>query len=343
MQMHAMLLEEVGKDLVSREIPVPEPGFGEILVKVLACGVCATDIKVASGALDSQGLPRILGHEPIGEIVKLGEGVSGFAVGDRIVSSTYVTCGRCKYCRQGRESLCPNVTGRIGITCDGGFAEYMIIFADNAVRVPDSVGNEACILACAAGVSMHALNGRIHVRPQDRVVIVGAGGVGIHSVQMASIMGAEVIAVDIDEKKLNLAKKYGANHVINVRQENYAEALKKLGGANIIMDTVGFPASITESIDLIDPGGKMVLVAYGPGKMLETPLSTIVNKEVEIITSRGVTNLELRNLLRLVENGKFIPVIEEEYPLDKINDVFTGLKENKISARAVVTPWNILP
>ena len=207
--MKAMVLKEYNQPLVYCE-DYPDPVIREendVIIKITACGLCTTDLKVQHGVLETGGLPRILGHEPAGVVTAVGSRVTNVKVGDRVISSTYMACRTCENCRRGRDTLCENLSGRLGITVDGGFAEYMLAKAQCLVKIPDDVDEaQACIVPCGGGVAYHAMVKRFQVGPEDRVLILGVGGLGIQAIEMCAICGAETIALDIDDDKLAAAK-----------------------------------------------------------------------------------------------------------------------------------------
>ena len=185
--MKAMVLKEYNQPLVYCE-DYPDPVIREendVIIKITACGLCTTDLKVQHGVLETGGLPRILGHEPAGVVTAVGSRVTNVKVGDRVISSTYMACRTCENCRRGRDTLCENLSGRLGITVDGGFAEYMLAKAQCLVKIPDDVDEaQACIVPCGGGVAYHAMVKRFQVGPEDRVLILCDGALGIHAVEM---------------------------------------------------------------------------------------------------------------------------------------------------------------
>lgn len=337
--MKAMVLEALNQELVYRDYPDPViTRDDDVIIKVEACGVCATDIKVMHGVVEPEGLPRILGHEPAGRVVAVGPGVSNVKIGDRVVSATYMTCHACEYCRSARETLCDHVTGRLGITVDGGFAEYMKLNAQCIVKIPDTVDSaEAAVLPCGAGVPYHALIKRMTLRPTDMVMVLGVGGVGIQAVQLIKMCGAKCIAVDLDEDKLALAKENGADYVVNTKDAAYLDRLREAGKASVLFDTVGLPKLLSDCIGTLKKGAKIVLVGYGPGKKLELDMSTIVLNELDIMGSRGVSVKDVEDLMLLLENGKIRPVVKR-YPISQLNDIIDKIEHNQLVGRAVVEP-----
>lgn len=338
--MKAMVLKEYNQPLVYCE-DYPEPVIqseDDVIIKVLACGLCTTDLKVQHGFLDSEGLPRILGHEPAGIVTAVGANVTNVKVGDRVISSTYMACKSCEFCRQGRDTLCENLSGRLGITVDGGFAEYMRVKAPCLVKIPDEVDEaQACVIPCGGGVPFHAMLRRTKVGPTDRVIILGAGGIGVQAVQLCKFCGAEVIAVDIDGDKLDLAKERGADHIINTRNPRYLEQLQALGGATVMFDTVGLHSLLANCSKALKKGARIVMVAYGPNKQIQMDMADIVLNEFEVYGSRGVGIGDVSEMMALLAQGKVSPEVTR-YPLSELNEVIAKLENNELIGRAVLVP-----
>ena len=209
--MKAMVLHETGGTLTMEETPMHQPRPGEALVRVKACGLGLTLVWNRNnrvGGINGM-LPRIVGHEIAGEVVELGEGTSAFQPGDRVNVYFYLTCGDCRWCNVGREDLCDNYAGVVGSQINGGLAEYVSLPVRNLSHIPPNLDYvDAAVAADAVATPLHVLRERAKVQPPETVLIVGAGGgVGIHMVQMAKVMGTRVIAVDISEEKLALARR----------------------------------------------------------------------------------------------------------------------------------------
>jgi len=338
--MKAMILEQIGKPLVYGEHPKPVlDADDDVIIKIRACGVCATDLKVKDGHVNPEGLPRILGHEPVGVVVEKGNGVAGVEIGDRVVSSTYLTCHECAYCKSGQDTLCVHVKGRIGVNIDGGFAEYMKTKAQNIVKVPDSVPDEvAALLPCGGGVPYHAMVRKMRIKPTDTVIVLGTGGIGIQALQLIKLLGARSVAVDITDEKLDFAKKWGADYVVNSSKEGFMDALKAIDPLTVLLDTTGVPAAITACASALQRGGRIVLVGYSPGKDLVLPLQQVVLEELEVVGSRGVGLRDVEDLMQLYARGELVAVEAEKYPLRELNMVMEKLKNNQLSGRSVVVP-----
>jgi len=215
--MKAMVIRAFGEKLEMMTVSDPAPGNGEIVLAVKACGVCRTDLKVWHGQLPrvkKHGVPLIPGHEIVGVVESMGPDVTGWKIGERAVVYFYIGCGQCPACRVGRSALCHQLRNQIGVTCDGGYAEKVRVPAANLVRIADHVSDaEASIIPDAIGTSHHVVVDRAQVRPGERVLVTGAGGVGLHIIQLVHLSGAYTVAADIDETRLAMAEEYGADEV----------------------------------------------------------------------------------------------------------------------------------
>ena len=232
--MRALVLETFGGPFVLNDVPTPAIAPHEALVRVRNVGVCGTDVKIRADRMGLGVIPLIMGHEIAGEVAEVGSLVRGFAPGDRVVVNFYVTCGRCPFCRAGRDTLCSEARQH-GFSIDGGFAEYVKTPGVNLCKVPDHVSLEAaCILGDAVATSYHAITKRAQVRPGTTLALIGVGGVGLHALQMARLAGGWVIAVDVNEARLELARALGADAVVDARGGPFprggAQADRRPGG-----------------------------------------------------------------------------------------------------------------
>lgn len=338
--MKAMVVEEYNKPLVYRD-DFPDPillSENDVIIKVLACGLCATDLKVQHGYLETPSLPIIPGHEVAGIVTEIGPSVKNVRVGDRVISSTYMRCCSCDFCRRGRDTLCSNLEGRLGITVNGGFAEYMRAKAHCLVKLPDNVDEaQACIIPCGAGVPYHTFMRICKVGPSDQVLIVGAGGIGIQAIEMCKLCGARVIALDIDDEKLALAREHGADRTLNTKTPGFAEKLMAFGLSSVMFDSSGVPEMIGSCSSAMQKGAKIITITYGPEKNLCLPLTDVVLKEYEIYGSRGVGIQDAADMVELLAEGKFSPVVTR-YPLRMLNEIMGMLSRNQLAGRAVMIP-----
>ena len=341
--MKAMVLREYNKPLVLEEVETPEIGTGEVLIHVRACGVCASNVKYAEGAYpEVLKLPHILGHEPVGEVVKVGPEIHDISKGDRVCVYIFVPCGECLYCGKGEENNCLRVN-RIGMEVSGAYAEYIKAPARNVFKIPNGVSyEEAAVLADAAATSFHAVREKAKVRVGDDVAIMGVGSLGINGVQIAKAAGCRVIAIDILPSKLEFARTYGADETIDGRKEDIAAKVRAFTGGkgvDAFIDFVGNPDSVRAGLHSLRRAGKLVVVGHDPYHPLQVKaFQELIMEEAEIIGSHASTRQELRDILNLVQTGKLKPVIGARYPLAQANEAHQAIKKGDIFGRIVLLP-----
>ncbi|TKJ40039.1 alcohol dehydrogenase [candidate division LCP-89 bacterium B3_LCP] len=342
--MKAAIFHGSGKPLEVTEVPTPEAGSGQILVKVAACGVCHTDLHyIDHGVPTFKEPPMILGHEPSGTVAGVGSDVSNFKEGDKVLLPAVLTCGYCPNCRLGKENICDNMV-MFGNHVDGAYAEYVLAPAKDALHMPDDVPlEEGSIIADAISTPYHAVVNRGEVKAGDNVVVFGCGGVGINTVQVAAAVGASVIAVDIIPEKLEMAKKLGAQSVIDASKvERIDKEVKKMtgGGADVSFEVIGNPKTIQDAFACIRKGGRTVVVGY-THKNVELPASKIMFFEQEIIGSLGCRPVDYPKIIEMARTGKIKlkELVTGKFPLEKINDAFDLLRKNDPNAlRSIITP-----
>jgi D-arabinose 1-dehydrogenase-like Zn-dependent alcohol dehydrogenase len=338
-----MLIEEPDGPLVMREIPTPEPRPGEVLLRVDGCAVDRFDVAIRRGVRErATTLPHILGHEIAGTVSVPGDGVSGLRVGDRVASTLYLVCGKCRWCLRGRETICERFGGHVGVNIPGGYAEYVTLPARNLVPIPDDLGMpEASILANAIGTPYHAIVVRMGVRPGDRLVITGAGGgVGLHAVQIGLMVGADVMAVDLGLPKLEHATSLGASVAVDPTKTDLAEAIADWtsgAGADGVLELVG-PATMSATLNGLAKGGKMVIVGSHTGKNWTIDPGDIYRNEWEIRGSRNVSADELVTVVDLVDRGLIDPIIDQTGPLSEAERFQQRVTEGTVIGRDVLVP-----
>lgn len=288
------------------EVPVPEPGPGQVLVRVGACGVCASDLHVVQGVTPhGPELPQILGHEPAGTVAAVGPDVADWREGDRVAFQMARPCGRCAYCQIGREAICPEVSVP-GVDADGAQAEYTLAEARYLAPLPPSVSIEqAAILTDAVATPYHALK-RGGIGQDVTCAIFGLGGLGMHAVQLAKLAGATVIGVDVDRVNLERAREWGADEVVDASDGKPAAAIRKLtgGGVDKSFEFVGHPDSVSQAAKCLKPGGRATIVGLTPAPMTLMPEALFVAQELEVVGSFGSNAQELGELLDLLEAGR---------------------------------------
>ena len=339
--MKAMVLHDRRERFRLEERAEPRPGPGEAVMRVRAAGVGLTLVNMRRGRMGGS-LPRVMGHELAGEIVEIGEGVGALAVGERCAVYFYLTCGRCRWCRGGRETLCEDFAGYVGAHRDGGFAEYVCLPAGNFLPIPDGLDDEAAAVATdAVNTNWHCMRERARIDPHDTVLLIGAGGgVGVHGVQVARLFGARVIAADVSEEKLALARRWGAEETINVREVDdiAAEARRLTGGRGVdaAVDYVGHGATFTAAIDSLATSGRAVAIGVGEGKASFDPFRLVRTEQV-ITGSRHSTRAELIETMELMARGLVEPVVGMRVPLAEVEAVFDALNDETLLGRGALT------
>lgn len=320
-------------DVLEREIP--EPGPGEVLVRLETCGLCHTDIHAAHGDWPLQpGLPFVPGHEGVGIVEKLGDGVTGRAIGQRVaIPWLGYACGECRYCIDGRETLCESQHNS-GYSVDGGFAEYATASARFVVPVPDAVSAlDAAPLTCAGVTTYKALK-VAGIRPTERVAIFGIGGLGHLAVQYAQIMGGTVIAVDIEDPKLELASELGATHVVNAARVDPVAAIQALGGADVAVVLAASPRVFEQAFSGLARGGRLICVGLPADERMSVSIFETVLKGISIIGSIVGTRQDLAEVFDLHAQGR-TRIIAEPRRLAQVNEAIDEVLSGKVLARLV--------
>jgi len=317
---------------------IPGPEAGEVLVEVKASGLCSTDLHLLDGRQDLGKLPRIPGHETAGVIAQLGPDVAGWRTGQRVVVVIDVTCGNCRQCLTGQTQRCAAMQ-RIGFERDGGHAEYVAVPAQNLIELPDALSFEdACILPDATACMYHSLITQGHIGPNQKVLILGAGGLGMHGIQIARLAGAEVAATSRRSHRLEEAARLGAVP-INPEEVDLSEAVRGFTGSDgldLVADCVGTQDSIAQGFDLLRPGGKLLVIGY-LDKSFEFPSLPLFSKEKEIVGCRGSNKLELREVVELVARGRLQSIIGAAFPLSDFIRATQTLERGDIVGRIVIT------
>ncbi|GGM13574.1 zinc-dependent alcohol dehydrogenase [Pseudomonas asuensis] len=334
--MKAAVVREFGKPLEIEEVNVPTPGAGQVLVKIEASGVCHTDLHAAEGDWPVKPNPPFIpGHEGVGYVVGVGAGVTHVKEGDRVgIPWLYSTCGHCEHCLGGWETLCEEQKNT-GYSVNGGFAEYALADAGYVGRLPDNVSFIEIAPVLCAGVTVYKGLKMTETKPGQWVVISGIGGLGHMAVQYAKAMGMNVAAVDVDDNKLELARRLGAEVTVNCRELDPAGYLKKeIGGAHGALVTAVSPKAFEQAIGMTRRGGTIALNGLPPG---EFPLS-IFDMVLNGTTVRGSivgTRLDLQEALEFAGEGKVKATVAAE-PLENINNIFARMHEGKIEGRIVI-------
>lgn len=336
--MKAAILTGFGTPLVLDEVPVPEPGAGEVLIQVEACGVCHSDLHIAHGdtpAFKAITKPRlVLGHEVVGRVVKLGAGTAGREIGDRVgVPWQYSTCGACEPCREGLENLCRK-TVITGLMVDGGYAEYMVAKADHALPVPASLSAEQAAPLFCAGLTVYRAVKNAQVASGQRVGIFGVGGLGHLAVQLVKALGAVPIGFDVAPEKLAFARELGATEAFDVTSADLTKSVRALGGLHVAIVTSAAKAAYDNALKCIRPGGTLAVVGLPPEPLTFLPLA-LVGPEVRIVAASVGTRDDMRAVLALAAAGQLRCEIET-VPLADVNETHERMVRGNIRGRLVL-------
>ncbi|HZI79204.1 MAG TPA: galactitol-1-phosphate 5-dehydrogenase [Vicinamibacterales bacterium] len=320
--MRALLLSAY-KTLSVVEMPTPEVGDDEALVRVRACGICGSDIHGYDGSTGRRIPPLVMGHEAAGVIERVGRGVVGFASGDRVAFDSTVSCGRCDFCRRGQINLCDNRTV-LGVSTGeyrrhGAFAEYVAVPARILYKLPDSLPFERAALLEAVSVAVHAVSLRVP-QPEDAVVVIGAGMIGLLIIQVLKAKGSRtIVAVDVDPRKLVLAQRMGATCTINPKEADVPAAVRGVTGgkgADVSFEVVGHSDTLVNAIRCLRKGGGVVLVG-NLSPIVELPLQEVVSRQIAVLGSCASSG-EIPECIDLLARGvvDVAPIISLIAPLD---------------------------
>jgi propanol-preferring alcohol dehydrogenase len=339
--MKAAVLGDFGKPLVIEDIPVPEPQAGEVLVEVLACGVCHSDLHIADGDLPgfrAYTKARVVpGHEVVGRVVRCAEGVTALRVGDRIgVPWLHRACGQCEQCLEGNENLCRKGAAVTGMSVDGGYAQFMCANAAYAVRIPDALSDAQAAPLLCAGVTTYRALLKAQIVAKQRVAVFGVGGLGHLAVQIARAMGAEVIALDVSDDKLDFARELGADQALNATDPAALASVRKHGGVHVAAVTSAAHVAYDAAMSVLRPGGTVCVIGL-PAEPLRFQALALVASEAHIVGSAVGTREDLRAVLDLAARGALRCRVETR-PLSAVNDVFEAMRRGAIHGRVVLDP-----
>jgi alcohol dehydrogenase, propanol-preferring len=334
--MHAAVVEEFGSKLTIQDLPIPVPGPGQALVKLIASGVCHTDLHAAHGDWPVKPTPPFIpGHEGVGEVMALGEGVTHLHVGQLVGNAwLFSACGECEFCTTGWETLCEKQQNS-GYSVDGSFGQYMLVDAAYAALIPDGADPVEVAPILCAGVTVYKGLKMTEARPGQWVVISGIGGLGHIAVQYARAMGLRVAAVDIDDDKLALATQHGAELVVNARTQDPIEVIQTAtGGAHGILVTAVHPDAFGQAIHMSRRGGTIVFNGLPPGDF-PASIFEIVLKGLTVRGSIVGTRQDMVEALDFYARGQIHPTVATR-KLDEINEVFDEMSRGTIDGRVVI-------
>ena len=342
--MKSVRMIEAGKPLQLQEIPMPEIGAKDILVRIRAAGICHSDAHYRGGLSPMGMMPITLGHEVAGVIEEIGSEVTNVKVGNRVCLHYNITCGDCYYCSAGNEQFCDTVK-MLGHHVDGGYAEYIAVPARNAIHLPNEIPFEAgATLMCASATALHALR-KSRVKAGETVAVFGVGGLGLSAIQLAKALGAiEVFAVDIKQDKLELASEYNAIPIDASRTDAVEEIRKhtKGRGVNVAVEMIGLRKTMEQAIDSVGNLGRAVMVGLNQQPIQLNTYKQVLGKEAEIIGSNDHLLQELPLLVDMARRNILDTsrVVSQIIPLDadKINQRLDDLENFTNDVRAVIVP-----
>jgi acryloyl-coenzyme A reductase len=335
-----------GADVLKIEqIPDPTPGPKDVVIRVDACGVCFHDIVTRNGTLKfGVRMPCVLGHEISGTVLEVGRDVRGFRRNDRVATvQRYHICGSCRFCRGGREPLCPErkFTGDWGLV--GGYAEFVAIEDDNVALVPDGVAlQDASIVACAVGTILNAIREVGRLAPGESALVTGAGGgLGMHAVQLARLAGAQVVAQTTSAEKADLIRSLGAHEVIvHSRGEDFSAAVRATTGGegvDVAIDNVG--SQLFEPIRRsMGVGGRWIMIGQLTGQFVPFNPAQLFLKSVSMLSATSTTRRQLEECLALVARGAIKPIVSLALPLEQAAQAHALLEAGKAAGRIVLRP-----
>lgn len=343
--MKAIIKKEATKGLWMDDVPVPKPGNNDLLIKILKTSICGTDIHLYlwdDWARKTLPVPSIIGHEFVGQIVGMGQNVSGFKIGDRVSGEGHITCGQCFMCKTGRRVLCPKTIG-IGVNRDGCFAEYVSIPAENAFHLPADIPNEIASIFDPLGNAVHTALSYDLVGKD--VLITGAGPIGLMTIAIAKRAGARnVVISDINPYRLAIAEKLGASRVVNVKDETIGSAMESLGiqeGFEVCLEMSGSPQAFATLPDLSAHGGHIVLLGILPSHA-NLDWHQVIFK---MLTIKGIYGREIfrswYQVASLLQSGLDIsPVITHQFPAEEYQKGFETMLSG--NSGKIILDWTHL-
>jgi 2-desacetyl-2-hydroxyethyl bacteriochlorophyllide A dehydrogenase len=326
-----------------RDVPDPRPGSDEVVVEVQSAGLNRLDLWLEQGALPVQvPLPRTPGGEVAGRLVEVGSAVTGWKHGDNVAVQSNLFCGECEFCRRGDESLCLR-GGLLGVSCDGGFAEKVLVPARSLVRLPAGVDfDTSAALTLAGSTAMHMLVNRAQVRPGDWVLVMGASsGVGSAAIQIAKSLGARVITTASSETKTDLAKRLGADFVVDSSDDKWPAEVRRLTdkrGVDLVVEHIGGDV-LQKVFDCLARGGTIVTCGATAGRDVALQLWPFFVKQQRLIGSYGRNRADLEATLEWAAAGKLKPVIDSIYPLDRTVEAFAHLASRRVLGKVLIEPY----
>ena len=364
--MKAAILNDINQPMTVEDLPTPSPRAGEVLLRIAATGVCHTDLHVMKGEV-AFPMPCVLGHETSGTVETVGDGVTNVAVGDRVVCSFIMPCGSCAYCRRGRDDMCETFfaynrlkgqlyDGTTRLTRSdgspvwmysmGALAEYAVTPASSVFRLPDGLSlQESAIIGCSVFTAYGAIRNQAELKMGESAAVFAVGGVGTNVVQIAAAVGASpLIAVDLDDDKLELARSFGATHTVNAAKEDAPERIREITGGQGVdaaFEALGRPQTVMQAFQSVADGGRVVMIGIASaGETVPLEITRIVRRGIRIMGSYGArAGTDMAQILNLVERGVVDvspKIITRRYGIDQVNDAYDALGRGEVVGRALI-------
>ena len=335
--MKAAVLKRFGAPLSIEAIDDPRPGPEDAVIRIEACGIDGTDLKLLEGFGYTPELPFVMGHEPAGVIEAVGERVTAFRPGDRVIPYIFLIPAESRWFQREREQLAPDMTGVIGVKGhSGGYAERMRVAARQLVRIPDGIAARDAAVHCDAGLTAYHAVRRSRLTAGETVLVIGVGGVGSFAVQYAAMTGARVIAAERTDRKRDWARTLGAAEVVD--SASFAAAVRELtygNGVDCALDIVGTAATMAGAIDAVAAGGRIVVVGYTP-EFFALSGKRIAQNELEIVGTRAGSRADLTAALDLMAAGKIRSIVTDRAPLAQVNEALANLRDGQVLGRLVL-------
>jgi propanol-preferring alcohol dehydrogenase len=342
---------EPNKPLEINDTELPKPNGNQVIVKVKSTGVCHSDLHLWEGGYDTgDGFMKVTdrgvtfpvtpGHEVVGNVEEIGDSVQGVNIGDLVLVYPWIGCGECTTCEKGNTNLCESPKS-LGVFQDGGYAEYVLVSDAKFLAKIDNLDPDAAASLACSGLTAFTAVKKALVNNPENILIVGAGGLGLMGVQIASALTkANIICADLDDEKLNSAKELGATHIINTKEPDAAKKIMAIcdeKGVDSIIDFVNAPPTVKMDLSLIRKRGNIILVGLFGGS-IELPLVSVPLKAITIQGAYTGNYNDMLELIKLAQRGIINPIVSKHYKLDEVNIALSDLKNRKIIGRAVINP-----
>lgn len=340
--MNAAVLHAIGQPIRMDSVPMPEPAAGEVLIQTRACGICGTDIHMVDGWGYTPDLPFVMGHEPAGVVVEVGQGVRHVRPGDRVIPNIFYACGMCFYCRTNRETQCINLGGILGVlNHHGGYGEYFTIPERQVFRLPEAISfEEGSVIADAVVTANHAVR-RGRVAQGETVLVISTGGCASAAIQICKAYGAHVITAVLNDEKAARARQLGSDQVVNMRElggVDVGQAVRELTdglGVQCVIDGVGSEQTLRDSVTALCRGGRLVILGYTQERYALDPRQIAVN-EIEIVGTRSGGRQDTDEAIRHVARPGWVPIVSDIFPIAQVNEAIQFLREGRAAGRVVL-------